>query len=87
MSKWAISRMGLRMKISEAIVKLTQYQKEVGDVEFVVLTDLDGGFVVEHGRNCEIVELPNEDETGFETVVAFLEPMEEIEDRKLKAVE
>jgi len=61
-----------KMKISEAIKRLTEFQKEVGDVDLVMVTDVDGAFIVED-RLLEIVEIPTE--TGaMEAVAAFIDP-------------
>lgn len=65
------------MKLSEAIKSLQMQLAEHGDLDVVSVTDIDTGFVVDMDRIFEVIELPNDDETGFVTVSAFVEPIEE----------
>ena len=66
------------MKISESITKLQEILQTAGDVEVIALTDIDGAFVADFDLIFEAIDLPNEDETGFETVCALMEdPVDE----------
>lgn len=61
------------MKISEVKAVLERALKEVGDVEFIVNTEVDGQFCLEFGRDVDIIQVPvNDDNTQLETVVAVL---------------
>lgn len=53
------------MKISEIRKKLEEFEKEVGDVEFVVMTEVDGRFCVESDRDIDIVTLPTEEDENL----------------------
>ena len=68
------------MKISESIAKLQEILQTAGDLEVIALTDLDEGFIADFDLVFEAIDLPNEDETGFETVCALME--EPIDDHK-----
>ena len=48
------------MKISEARKKLEEFEKEVGDVELICMTAVDGEFFTEFGRALDIVTIPDE---------------------------
>lgn len=73
------------MKISEAIEQLKAFKDQVGDVELVVVTDVDGQYIVEN-RDLDVVEILNEDETEMQTVVAFLES-EDLSPKPLKVIQ
>lgn len=61
------------MKILEAIETLNKFYKEVGNVDLVNCTEVDGEFIIED-RELDIIEIPTDDnEYIYDTVVAFLE--------------
>ena len=64
------------MKISQAIEMLKMAQDQVGDVDVMSLTEVDGHFCCEFERTFEIIQIPDEAENEI-TVVAFMEPPEE----------
>lgn len=64
------------MKVSEAIKKLQEILDTTGDMEVVVLSDIDGQFIVDFDKSFEAIEVPNEDESGFETVCAMMDGFE-----------
>jgi len=64
------------MKLREAIQKLQEFEKEVGDAEIVSLTEVDGRFCIEHGRVFDIIQLPDENDQLEAPVIAFMEPVE-----------
>lgn len=63
------------MKISEAIEKLQYYKEVAGNVDLVMVTEVDGMFIIED-RELEILDIPLEDREDSETerVVGFMEP-------------
>lgn len=60
------------MKLSETIQLLQEFKDEVGDVEFVVMTEVDGQFYVEPNRTVDIVEFPAESGLPAGPIVAVL---------------
>lgn len=74
---------GERMKLREAIQKLQEFEKEVGDAEIVSLTEVDGRFCIEYGRVFDIIQLPDENDQLEAPVIAFMEP---VEDSHLKII-
>ena len=65
------------MKISDAIVQLQQIQAELGDLELVTVTDIDGTFMIEEGKIIDVIEIPDDDETTMYPVCAIMEPLDE----------
>jgi hypothetical protein len=63
------------MKISEALVKLQEILDKNGDLEVIAMTDADGVFIADFDLVFDVIELPSEDETSFETVCALLEDL------------
>lgn len=62
------------MKISEAISKLQGFLNDVGDVRVVLLTDVDGNFIIESLHVFDLVELPDANESfdNSELVCAYM---------------
>lgn len=63
------------MKISQvkAILEKALADPAVGDVDFIVNTEVDGHFCLEFGREVDVIQVPLDDDlTKLTTVVAVL---------------
>ena len=67
------------MKLSEAIKRLQEFEKEAGgDIPVVSMVDVDGAFCIEHDRIFDLIEIPDDDENldNPQLVCAFMESEE-----------
>lgn len=64
------------MKLREAIQKLQEFEKEVGDTEIASLTVVDGRFCIERERVADIIQLPDENDQLEASIIAFMESVE-----------
>lgn len=73
------------MRVSEVIAELRDVLAEAGDIEVVMVSDVDGRFVIEEGRVLDVIQLPDEAGTleNAKLVCAFLEPPEREEGLRL----
>lgn len=63
------------MKVSEAIAELQKTLAQEGDLEMVVVTDVDGQFCIDRGRTLDVIEFEcgSPDCKELHQVCAFLE--------------
>lgn len=54
-----------KLTVREAILELQTILRDVGDLEVCSMTEVDGRFCIERGRNFDVIEVP-EDEVGAE---------------------
>lgn len=50
------------MLISELLTKLEDIKKEHGDMEFVVLHDMNGAFGISYGPTVDLIEVPDDED-------------------------